>query len=140
MAKKGIAKAKKPVAKTEGAKRTFDDLLANHPAPVQELCRTLRGLVQETLPQAVEGIYGGAKVGLALYSVGDANKVVCGIQPSGDDCLFYLHDLQPEDSPRLKLEGKGKHALHVRIKTMSRETRSELATLLRLASSRNDAR
>lgn len=107
--------------------------------PVQDVCRSLRRLVQSTLPQAVEGIYGGTKVGLALYSVGDGNKVVCGIQPSGDACLLYLHYLKPEDSPRMKLEGKGRHALHIRVNAVSAEIETELSSLLRLALSRSGA-
>jgi hypothetical protein len=135
MAKKRSASKKKKAAKAKGTNRSFEDLLAGHSAPTQAICRALRGLVQATLPQPVEGIYGGAKVGLALYSIGDGKKVVCGIQPTGDECLFYLHYLKPENSPRLKLEGKGKHALHIRITILNDETSSELVSLLRLAES-----
>jgi hypothetical protein len=135
MAKKHATSRKKTTAKATRRKRSFEDLLAGHIASTQAVCRALRGLVQATLPQAEEGIYGGAKVGLALYSLGDGKKVVCGIQPTGDECLFYLHYLKPENSPRLKLEGKGKHALHIRITILNDETSAELASLLRLAAS-----
>jgi hypothetical protein len=135
MAKKQSA-PKKEVAAGRRPGRTFDDLLAGHTAPLREVCGRLRDLVTATLPGAVEGVYGGAKVGVALYAVGGGKTVVCGIQPSGDDCLFYLHHLKPEDSPRLKLEGRGKHALHVRVTTLDDATGAELVSLVQLALSR----
>lgn len=137
MAKKRVAPQKEKAANAKRGKRTFEDLLTGHSAPLQDVCRGLRGLLQAALPEAVEGIYGGTKVGLALYAVGDGKQVICGIQPSGDDCLFYLHYLKPEDSPRLKLEGQGKHARHVRVRILSGETRAELISLVRLARSRS---
>jgi hypothetical protein len=136
MAKKKAAPKKKKAAAAKRPSRTFEDLLTGYAAPLQDVCRALRGLVQENEPELKEGIYGGAKVGLALYCSA-AGKVVCGIQPSGEDCLFYLHYLQPADSARLRLEGQGKHARHIKIRKLDAATRDELSALLRLAVSRS---
>lgn len=139
MAKKRGAPKKNGAANTTRRERGFDDLVAGYAAPLQDVCRAVRGLVRATLPEATEGVYGGAKVGLALYAVAGGKTVICGIQPSGDDCLFYLHNLKPDDSPRLKLEGQGKHARHVKLRAVDGETRAELVALIRLALARSSA-
>jgi hypothetical protein len=133
--KKRFASNGGEATKAKRAKRSFEDLLA-HAAPVRDVCRALRDLVRAAVPQAVEGIYGGAKVGLALYSIAEGKQVICGIQPSGDDCLFYVHNVKPEDSSHFKLEGQGKHARHIKLRMLNDERRAELVALIRLALSR----
>jgi hypothetical protein len=93
--------------------KTFDGMLASASESVRQTAVCLREVVFSTLVGAVESIYGGGKVGIALYSVGGTNRVICGIQPSRSHCLFYLHRVEAEDVSELKLSGKGKHARHI---------------------------
>lgn len=116
--------------------RNFENCFRGQPPGLLSLGRAVRELVLEALPEATESIHGGSKVGLALYSVSGGKTVVCGIQPSGGDCLFYIHHLSPEDSSSLKLEGKGKHARHLRISALHGPTVDALKALIRLARSR----
>ncbi len=106
-------KARKTSNKAASRPGTFDDVIAGAAPVVGDTARHLRALVTAALPDAAEGIYGGASVRIALYSHGGPNHVVCGIQPSGPRCLFYLHRINPEDAPELNFAGKGKHARHL---------------------------
>lgn len=115
--------------KQPAAKRTFDDLLKRHKPGPRELAVKLRGLVLKALTGAEENIYGGAKVGLALYS--RRGTVLCGIQPSGDACLFYVHHIDKLDHERLKFEGKGKHAKQIRFLSVDDVRDKDVIWLLR---------
>jgi hypothetical protein len=100
--------------------RTFDDVIAPHPKSTQKIAKRLRKLVMDVLGNADEQIVGGAKVKLALYTHPETNRVMCGVQPAGETCLLYVHRLRKLDHPRLKLEGKGKHAKHIRFETIGK--------------------
>jgi len=97
---------------------TFAELIAPYPADVQAIARRLRGLIQETLPDAAEHIYGGAKIGNALYSIGNPDNVICGIQPATDLCRLYVHNVHDLKHPELKFEGSGKSARHVKVRSV----------------------
>ena len=102
------------MAKKATATRTFDDVIKPHPKKTQAIAKRLRKLVMDVLANPEEQIVGGAKVGLALYTDGETNSVMCGVHPSGDKCLLYIHHIADLDHPRLKLEGKGKRARHIK--------------------------
>jgi len=118
------------VSESKVVLRTFDDVIAPHPKPTRELAKRLRELVMDVLSNTDEQIVGGASVGLALYTHSDTNKVMCGVQPSGKTCLLYVHHLKKLDHPRLKLEGKGKHAKHIRFKTMTKAFEDDVRWVL----------
>lgn len=120
-----------PVA--SGRHRDFDVLLAGSPAELQTVIRGLRDLIRTTCPALEEGLYGGARTRLALYSL--AAKTICGMQPSGDACLFYLHRITEHDSTALVLEGKGKQNRHVKVRSVDQlaKQRQAMTTLLQLA-------
>ena len=58
------------------------------------------------------------------------------IQPGADGCLLYFHHIVPVDSSILKIEGKGKHARHIKIEALDRPMIEEIRRLLLLARSR----
>lgn len=94
--------------------KTFADVLAPHPPEVQRIAERLRDVVVDALPEAREGIYGGTKVAMALYSLEHDDDVVCGIQPAAGRCLLYIHRVGQDDSPDLRLEGRGTSNRHVK--------------------------
>jgi hypothetical protein len=100
--------------KAATATRTFDDVIRPHPKKTQAMAKRLRKLVLKALANPEEQIVGGAKVGLALYTDGETNSVMCGVHPSGDKCLLYVHHIADLKHPRLKLEGEGKRARHIK--------------------------
>ncbi len=106
------------MAKKEAASRTFDDVIRPHPKKTQAMAKRLRKLVMDVLANPEEQIVGGAKVGLALYTDGETNSVMCGVHPSGDKCLLYVHHIADLDHPRLKLEGEGKRARHIKFRSV----------------------
>jgi len=144
-AKKESSKKKKVAKKTVGkkasrtknkatpaaARLTFPDLIGTHPDETQRIARVLRGLVFETLSGAIESIIGGEKVGLALYSCSDSTNPLCGIRPTSDACLLYVHNVQQQEDDRLELQGEGKNSRHVRFETLIDIAYDDVRNLLR---------
>lgn len=121
----------------KAAPLTVAEILDSLPIPIRELVRDLHKLIQSEIPAAQPLTYGGAKVRLILYSIGDAANVLCGISPCLEaGCLLYLHHVSPSDSEILEITGKGKHARHVRLEELTRSTKAEIRRLLALAVSR----
>jgi hypothetical protein len=111
----------------------WEKLVGSCPPEVAEVAERLRAIVKRVLPQASEGVYGGAKTVIALYSIGGSQNVICGIQPAAKHCLFYIHHVQQQDSAVLKLEGKGKTNRHVKVSDTAAIEESEVERLLGLA-------
>jgi len=116
--------------------RTFNDLIKPHAGPVRAIAKRLRRVVYATLPDAQEAIYGGSKVGLALYSLGKGARVLCGIQPGEGKCLLYVHNVTEKDSSELRLEGKGRSNRHVKLVSLEGGQEKAIRALLRLACER----
>lgn len=112
---------------------TFEALIAPFPGDIQEIAGQLRQLVREALPDAEENIYGGAKVANALYSLGGSANVICGIQPAPELCRLYVHHIHGLSHPELKIEGKGKHARHVKVRSLAEVKPDTLGWLLKQA-------
>jgi hypothetical protein len=93
------------------APATFDELLERSESAARPIAARLRELVFVALPHAAEEFSGAEKVSLALYRQGKGGPVVCGIQPAGERCHFYLHRIERTDSAVFRSEGNGKHAL-----------------------------
>jgi hypothetical protein len=111
-------------------------LIAPYKAAVHDLAARLRALVRDAIPDADEAVYGGSRVGIALYSIGESNRVVCGIQPSAETCLVYVHQVAADDSSSLRLEGKDERTLHVTFRAINRDQEAALHALIRLARER----
>ena len=113
--------------------KTFDGVFDRAEPAIAETARRLRGIIQAAIPDLEETISGGSKVQLVLYSHGGANRVVCGMQPAAAACMFYLHRIQPEDVPEYKLEGQGKHAKHIKLKTPEAIDEAAIERAIRLS-------
>lgn len=116
--------------------QTFSDVLAPQKPEIRRIAERLREIVRDVLPDAHEGIYGGAKVRMALYSLEDENDVVCAIQPAADRCMLYVHRVTADDSPDLKLEGKGKSNRHVKFRGADEVEPEPIRALLELSVAR----
>lgn len=112
---------------------TFDELIKPYSADVQAIARWLRGLIQEVLPDAAENIYGGTKIGNALYSIGDPNNVICGIQPAAELCRLFVHSVHDARHRELKIEGSGKNARHVKVRQVGKPSADALKWLIKQA-------
>lgn len=95
----------------------YNDILEGHSTEIVDIIKALRKLILELDPTIEEEFLGGAKVKLVSYSIGNRNNVVAVYSPSANHCKLYLHHTDKIDTKGLKLEGKGKHAKHVKIKT-----------------------
>lgn len=94
---------------------TFNDLLIGHSEPLQKILKNLQKLILKLNPAIEEDIYGGAKVQMASYSIGRKDNVIAVTGIGKDHVKLFLHHTHKIDAKGLKLEGKGKHAKHVKI-------------------------
>lgn len=120
----------------EQPERTFEKLIKAHPLVIRRIATQLRRLVMAQWPDLVENVYGGAKVGIALYSINEDANVLCGIQPRDDSCLFYVHNVTEADSRTLKLLGTSGNNRHVRFGPKDKLPELAIRTLLQLARDR----
>jgi hypothetical protein len=112
--------------------QSFTELVAPFPPDVREVASWLRDLILREFPQVEEAVYGGTKVGNALYSVGSPDRVAVGIQPGGRFVKLFVHDPEHLGTPPFKLEGSGKHMRHVKFSEVPAERRAELLALVRI--------
>ncbi len=115
---------------------SFDDVIREASPPVRETARALQAIVRQSLDGVEEGLYGGGKVRMALYSIDGPTRVVCGIQPGRDRCLFFLHRVTQDDVPELRLTGKGKHARQLAFATRQAVPDEVICRLVRLSAAR----
>ena len=116
--------------------KSFKDLVASQEPLIAATAKRLRELVLRVEPHASENIYGAGKMGIALYSVGAPNHVLCGIQPNRSSCLLYVHNVTESDAPELPLQGAGKNNRHLRFGAPPEVDAKGLAALLKIARSR----
>lgn len=116
---------------------TCNDIFSdNYPQELKDVAHRLRTLALKTDKRIEEHIYGGAKVRMALYSIGHTDNVLFGIGLGKDHIKLYLHHTEKVETETLKLEGKGKHAKTVKIKATSKDN---LETLKRVMTNIRDA-
>jgi len=116
--------------------KTFKDLVASQEPLIAATAKRLRELVLRVEPHANENIYGAAKMGIALYTLGAPNHVLCGIQPSRSSCLLYIHNVTEADAPELSLQGAGKNNRHLKFNAPPEVDAKALSALLKIARSR----
>jgi hypothetical protein len=112
---------------------TFGELVAPFPPRARDLALRVRKLVREEIPEAEENIHGGKQVANAFYSIDGERNVFCGIQPGDESCKVFLHNVADFRPSPLKLEGKGKHAKHVKVRAWDSETQEGLKLLINTA-------
>ncbi|MFW6084612.1 MAG: DUF1801 domain-containing protein [Gemmatimonadota bacterium] len=112
---------------------SFEELLAPLPEEVREVATRLRAVIGRALPDADEAVSGGAKMGMALYSLDGPNDVVCGIQPTGATCKLFFHGWRELKEAGYRLEGSGKHARHVKIPSVRELDPERIADMIEIA-------
>jgi len=110
---------------------TFTDIIQNCPSEVAAVTRSLRDMILRTDKHIEENIYGGSKMRMALYSIGNANNVLYGLQASGSHCMLFLHHADKVDTGTLKLDGRGKYARHMKISSLDSGTIRQLKHILK---------
>ncbi len=95
----------------------FEEIFANYPETLIDMAKQIRAVVINIDKRIEENAY-GSKVPTVLYSIGDSNQVLYGIGLGKDHVKVYLHHTQNADTATLKLEGQGKHARTVKVKTI----------------------
>lgn len=94
---------------------SFISILEEVPEEIVAIAHRLRALILDEDQPIEESIYGGKKVKMASYSIGRTDNVIAVISPAPTHCKLFLHHVDKIDSMGLKLEGKGKHAKHIKI-------------------------
>lgn len=122
----------------DGGPQSFADVIAPHTPEIQRIAERLREVVRTALPGTREGIYGGEKMRMALYSLDNDQDVVCGIQPANDHCKLYIHRVNTDDTYDLRLEGKGKSTRHVKIRSAKEVDPASIHALLDLSVARRN--
>lgn len=112
---------------------TFDDVVRPLPASIRDAAYAIRRAIQASLPDADECIYGGAKIGMAPYSINGENNVVCGIQPTATSCKVFFHAWKSLVAQGFSLEGSGKIARHVKLREATEVQRMNLARMISIA-------
>lgn len=109
---------------------TFEELLKPLPEEIQKVTRLLRKNIREILPEADENVSGGAKMGMALYSFRNPNNVLCGFQPTESMCKLFFHGWEELKRRGFELEGSGKNARHIKLRTVSDYNPDEITEML----------
>lgn len=112
---------------------SFSELLQPLPADVREVATRLRAIVQASVPDADEAVSGGAKMGMALYSIDGANNVICGIQPTEKMCRLFFHGWKQLEESGYRLEGSGRNARHIKLRSSEELDPDAVADMIRIA-------
>lgn len=107
-----------------------EEFLSNYPADVRKISAELRKMARNVMPKAQEFLYYDA----ISYSLDDsALKRVCYILPTETYVTFgFLFGAQLDDQHHL-LQGSGKRARHIKIKTLEETKNSDLRALVKSA-------
>lgn len=111
----------------------FTDILTNQPPEIQAVATEVRKLILKTDKRIEENIYGGEKVKMSLYSIGDTHSVLYGIGCAKDHVKLFIHHTDKPGAvvAGLKLEGKGKHAKTVKLKTIDSAIKKQIQAALK---------
>lgn len=112
---------------------TFSEMLAPIPEPTRKIATQLRTIIKAALPQADEAFYGGAKMGMVLYSIDGPNNVICGIQPTDKMCKLFFHGWKHLVESGYRMEGSGKNARHIKIRSSQELKAEEIARMINIA-------
>ena len=97
---------------------TFDDISSGFPEPMIALAQSIREVILAQSPDITEHFHGSAKVRMGSYYIGPNTNVVAVLGLAQDHCKLFLHHTDKIDAMGLKLEGKGSHARHVKIRSI----------------------
>jgi hypothetical protein len=107
-----------------------DEFLSNYPAEIRKISAELRKIARKVMPKAHEFLYYDA----INYSLDDSPLArVCYISPMEKYVtLGFLFGSQLDDQYHL-LQGSGKRARHVKIRTLEETRKSALKELVQAA-------
>lgn len=95
----------------------LEDVLQGSSDSVVEVTLYLREIIKALDPRVEEGFYGGKVVKMASFSIGKSDNVIAVLSPAAHHLKLYLHHTDKVDTGDLKLQGKGKHAKHIKIES-----------------------
>lgn len=78
-------------------------------------------------------------MGMALYSIDEPNNVVCGIQPTESMCKLFFHGWKHLKKAGYRLEGSGRHARHIKIRSSEELEPDATADMIEIAARHLDA-
>lgn len=78
-------------------------------------------------------------MGLVLYSIDGPNNVVCGIQPTENMCKLFFHRWEHLKKAGYRLEGSGRHARHIKIRSTEELEPDAAADMIEIAARHLDA-
>lgn len=84
------------------------------------------------LPDASENVYGGKSVANVLYSIANTNDVVCGFQPQKNLLRVFFHHWSALKTAGYKVEGTGKNARHIKLKSDADLAQFDLAKMIEI--------
>ncbi len=93
----------------------FQDIVEGYPEELVEIMTFFQSLILSLDERIEEGIYGGKVVRMASYSMGRPDNVIAVTGLGKGHCKLFLHHTDKIDTKGLKLQGKGKHAKHIKI-------------------------
>lgn len=78
-------------------------------------------------------------MGMALYSVNGPDNVICGIQPTQNMCKLFFHGWEQLEEAGYRLEGSGKHARHIKVRSSQELEPDGLADMIEIAAQHLEA-
>jgi len=111
---------------------TVEEFLAGYSSEVQAIAVNVRALVREVMPDALEIVDVPAKM-IAYGTENSYRGMICVISPFAKHVnLGFVRGMSVPDPAGL-LEGTGKRARHVKLKSVEDVERPEVRTLLEVA-------
>lgn len=111
---------------------TVDEFLAEYPAEVQSIAMKVRLLVREVMPDALEIVDVPAKM-IAYGTENSYKGMICVISPYAKHVNLGFARGTSVPDPAGLLEGTGKRARHVKLKSLEDVERPEVRALLEAA-------
>ncbi len=94
---------------------TFDDILKNRPLHLQNIATEVRKIILKTDASLKEHVYGGDKIKILLFYIGDKNNTLFGLQLADKHCTLYLHQVDWLSFNGFKTEPNGKNTVSIKI-------------------------
>lgn len=95
--------------------QTWDEVHAGYSKQTVARTKWLRSVVASALPQCTESVQGARMMGYAHYWQESRQDVLAMISPEDEMVKLYIHHVRKDATGRLKVEGTGKHARHVKL-------------------------
>jgi hypothetical protein len=110
----------------------FTELFAPFSDDIKTIGEKLRDIILRSTPSIEEHIYGGKKIGNALYSVGEKNNVICGLQPHNNFIRVFFHNWKMLKEAGYSIDGSGKNARHIKVETISSLNNIDLISMIEI--------